>query len=204
MKSNREKISYSIGLETGKSLKNQFKDMDLELLYKGFQDALSERTPALDQEEVSALMNNLRGQIESQQRHFLAQVAEQNKKTGEAFMEANKHKEDVVTLASGLQYKVLSEGEGESPTLFDVVTIHYRGSFIDGRVFESTYERSAPQTFPLNRAIPGWMEALKRMKVGDRWQLFVPSYLAYGEMGFGNEIQPNTTLIFDMELLKIN
>ncbi len=204
MKTNKEKASYCIGLQTGKNIKDQFQDIDPALLMDGFQDGLGERAPKLTPEEIRTVLEAIRRQMEQQERAFIAKLAEDNKKTGETFLLENKSKEGVVTLPSGLQYKVLSKGTGASPTLLDVVSVHYRGRFLDGRVFDSSYERGEPQTFPVNRVIPGWAEALQHMKVGDKWEIFVPSYLAYGEMGFGPEIGPNSTLRFEMELLSIN
>jgi len=143
-------------------------------------------------------------QIEQQQRQYFAKVSEQNKTEGETYLEENKQKDGVRVLKSGLQYKVLQAGNGDKPTPVDVVSVHYRGSFINGSIFDSSYERGKPQVFPVNRVIPGWSEALQHMQVGDKWQIVVPHYLAYGEAGFGNEIGPCTTLIFEMELLGIN
>ena len=204
MKSTREKVSYCIGLETGRNLKRQFSDMDSGLLEKGFEDGIMENNPKLSQEEIQSIMQALRQQIEQQQRQYFAQVSEQNKKEGEDFLEENKKKDGVRVLKSGLQYKVLQNGNGDKPTPVDVVSVHYRGSFINGAIFDSSYERGKPQVFPVNRVIPGWSEALQHMQVGDKWQIVVPHYLAYGEAGFGNEIGPCTTLIFEMELLGIN
>ncbi len=206
MKSTKEKVSYCIGLETGRNLKNQFADMDVECLLNGFQDALSATNPKLAQEEIQSILVALRNQVESQQRQHFARLAEENKKRSESFFAENKNKEGVVTLMSGLQYKVLSSGNdaGNHPTPLDFVKIHYRGSFIDGRVFDSSYQRGQPHVFPLNRVIAGWTEILQKMKIGDKWQVFIPPYLAYGEMGFGQEIGPNVALIFEIELLAIN
>ncbi len=204
MQSTREKVSYCLGLETGRDLQRKFNDMDIELLRKGFEDAITNNNPKLNQEEIQSIMQALRSQIEAQQRQFYAKLSEQNRKEGEAFMENNKMQEGVVTLKSGLQYKVLSSGTGAKPTPADVVSVHYRGSFINGTIFDSSYERGKPQVFPLNRVIPGWSEAIQLMRVGDKWQIVIPHYLAYGEAGFGNEIGPNTTLIFEMELIGIN
>lgn len=203
MESNREKVSYCIGLETGKNIRSQFKDIDLELLKKGFGDAVSERTPALAHEEITHILQALQQQIQQQQREFVLKIAEKNSKEGEAFLEENKKKEGVVSLPSGLQYKIVSSGSGVSPTLYDTVSIHYRGEFIDGTVFDSSHERGSPTQFPVNRVIPGWSEALKLMKIGDKWKLFIPSYLGYGEAGFGPQIEPNMALIFEVELLEI-
>jgi FKBP-type peptidyl-prolyl cis-trans isomerase FklB len=204
METTREKVSYSIGLEAGRNLKQQFSDLDLKLLVEGFQDAIENAQAKLSDEEIRSIMAALRQQIESQQRQFIAKVAEENKKISESFLADNKNKDGVVTLPSGLQYKVLAEGSGPTPKSIDTVTTHYKGTFIDGRVFDSSYERGKPHAFPVNRVIPGWSEALQLMKVGSKWQLFIPPYLAYGEMGYGNEIGPNMTLIFEMELLGVN
>lgn len=204
MKTTKEKVSYCIGLETGRNLKNQFADMDYQLLSQGFQDALSDSNPKLTQDEIHSILLALRNQVETQQRQYIAKLAEENKKHSEAFLEANKKKEGVITLSSGLQYKVISSGSGSSPTLLDVVKIHYRGTFIDGRVFDSSYQRGEPAVFPVNRVIAGWSEILQKMRPGDKWEVFIPSYLAYGENGFGQEIGPNVALIFEIELLAIN
>lgn len=204
MKTNREKVSYCIGLETAKNLKNQFKDLDMSLLMTGFQDALEERNPPIERDEIRSIMTSLQQQVQRQQREFVVQVAQTNKKESEAFLEANKQQPGVQTTHSGLQYQVLASGNGPTPTMMDEVLCHYRGSFLNGTVFDSTYENGKPQTLPLSRVIPGWSEALKMMKVGDKWKLFIPPYLAYGEAGYGPQIQPNMTLIFEMELLGIN
>jgi FKBP-type peptidyl-prolyl cis-trans isomerase FklB len=206
MKSTKEKVSYCIGLETGRNLKHQFADMDLQCLLDGFQDAVSASDPKLAQDEVQSILTALRNQVETQQRQHYARVAEENKNQSEQFFAQNKTKEGVITLMSGLQYKILSSGpnSGVHPTPFDFVKIHYRGSFVDGRVFDSSYQRGQPHVFPLNRVIAGWTEILQKMQVGDKWQVFIPPYLAYGEMGFGQEIGPNMALIFEIELLAIN
>jgi FKBP-type peptidyl-prolyl cis-trans isomerase len=204
MNTSKEKVSYCIGLEAGKSLKNQFMDMDVELVLDGFKDALNEAPTRMEEEEIRNVLTALSRQIEAQQKQFLSKLAEDNRAAGETFLAANKAKEAVITLNSGLQYKVLSSGTGPTPTLLDVVSTHYRGTFLDGREFDNSYTRGKPNVFPVNRVIAGWSEALQKMKVGDKWQLFIPSYLAYGEAGFGNQIGPNTTLIFEMELLGIN
>ena len=206
MDSTKEKVSYCIGLETGRNLRHQFADMDVERLNEGFQDALSETDPKLKQEEIQSIMNALKNQIEMQQRQHFSKVAEDNKKRSEAFLDENKNKDGVETLTSGLQYKVMSSGpsSGVHPTPLDFVKIHYRGNFIDGRVFDSSYQRGQPHVFPLNRVIAGWTEVLQLMKVGDKWEVYIPAYLAYGEMGFGQEIGPNTALVFEIELLGIN
>jgi len=205
METNREKVSYCIGLEAGKNIKGQFKDIDIQLLKKGIDDALTEKTQlALANEEITKILQALQNQVQEQQKAFVEQLAEKNKNDGEEFLKKNKRDEDVVALASGLQYKILQSGSGRSPTMHDEVTVHYRGTLINGNVFDSTYDRDQPAVFPVGRVIPGWSEALKKMRVGDKWQVFIPSYLAYGENGYGPYIEPNSTLIFEMELLKIN
>lgn len=203
METNREKVSYCIGLETGKNIIGQFKDLDLELLTKGFSDALNQRTPVLELGEINKIMTALSKQVQEQQREYVGELSEKNKSDGETFMNENKDKDGIVALPNGLQYKVLQAGSGNSPTINDVVTVHYRGTLIDGTVFDSSYEREEPTKFPVNRVIPGWSEALKMMKVGDKWEVFIPSYLAYGEQGYGPQIEPNSTLIFEMELLEV-
>ncbi len=206
MKTTKEKVSYCIGLQTGVNLKQQFADIDMNCLNNGLNDALTNNDPKLAVEEVQSILNALRQQVETQQRQFVTKVSEENKKKGEAFLLQNKTKEGVVTLTSGLQYKVLQKGSGSGvhPTLLDIVKIHYRGTFIDGRVFDSSYQRGQPVSFPLNRVIAGWSEILQLMQVGDKWEAYIPSYLAYGENGFGQEIASNMTLIFEIELLGIN
>ncbi len=206
MKSTKEKVSYCIGLQTGANLKNQFTDMDMQCLTQGLDDGLEGNAPKLGNEEIQSVLNALKNQVETQQRTHFAKVSEENKKRSETFLNENKAKEGVATLTSGLQYKVLSKGQqGEGhPTPLDMVKIHYRGSFMDGRVFDSSYQRGEPHVLPLNRVIAGWSEALQLMSVGDKWQVFIPPYLAYGEMGFGQHIGPNMALVFEIELLGIN
>jgi FKBP-type peptidyl-prolyl cis-trans isomerase FklB len=206
MKTTKEKVSYCIGLQTGMNLKQQFADMDVECLNSGFNDALSSTQPQLSSEEIQSILQALRHQVESQQRQFVAKVSEENKKKSESFFLQNKEKEGVQTLTSGLQYKILQQGpgQGEHPTPLDNVKIHYRGTFIDGRVFDSSYQRGQPIVFPLTRVIAGWSEILQLMHVGDKWEVYIPPYLAYGENGFGPEIGPNTALVFEIELLGIN
>lgn len=183
----------------------QFSDIDMSLLTEGFQDAVQDSSPKLAEKEIISILTTLRQQIEIQQKQYVAQLADKNKKDGETYLQFNKQKEGVVTLPSGLQYKVIKKGSGGvHPTSFDTVKIHYKGQFLDGQVFDSSYDRNQPQTLPVNRVIQGWSEALQLMQVGDSWQLFLPHYLAYGEHGFGPHIGPNSTLLFDVELLEIN
>lgn len=206
MKTTKEKVSYCIGLQTGMNLKQQFSDIDMDCLNSGMSDALINDTLQLPNEEIQSILTSLRQQIETQQRHFATRMAEENKKASAAFLAQNKTKDNIITLASGLQYRVLEAGHAESasPTPFDVVKVHYRGTFMDGRVFDSSYQRGKPAILPMNRTIAGWSEALQMMQVGAKWELFIPPYLAYGEAGFPPAIGPNTALIFEIELLGIN
>lgn len=204
LKTGKEKASYCLGLDAGNSIKMQFNDIDLNLLLQGFQDALHQNAPKVTQKEFQATMSALQEQVQQQQKAYIAQLAQSNKRTAEEFLTKNKAQPNVTTLTSGLQYEVLESGSGASPTLTDIVSVHYKGTFIDGTVFDSSYERNKPQVFPVNRVIAGWSEVLQLMKVGDKWKVFIPPYLAYGEAGFPPHIEPNTLLIFEMELLSIN
>jgi FKBP-type peptidyl-prolyl cis-trans isomerase FklB len=170
---------------------------------KGLGDGVKGAKPALTDEQLEACMVALQRQVQTRGLAKAQAAAEKNKAEGEAFLAANKKKEGVKTTASGLQYKILKAGKGPSPKLTDKVTTHYHGTFIDGKVFDSSVERKEPATFPVNGVIGGWTEALQLMKVGDKWQLFVPSELAYKERGYPPDIAPNTTLIFEVELLGI-
>ena len=204
MESMKEKVSYCIGLETVRNLMRQFSDIEGKFLLEGINDALMGKAQKIEQNEVISIMQALKQQVEHQQREFITKLSEHNRKEGEAFLAKNKEQEGVKTLSSGLQYQVLAQGNGAKPTPVDMVSVHYRGKFLDGRIFDSSYERGKPHVFPVNRVIAGWSEALQLMRVGDKWTIFVPHYLAYGEAGFGNEIAPCSTLIFEMELLGIN
>ena len=205
IESTKEKVSYCIGFETGKNLKMQFSDVQVDLLIQGFQDALHGAEAKLPEKEIIAILTTLRQQIEVQQKQYIAQLADKNKKDGETYLIENRKKDGVTTLPSGLQYKIVKKGlGGDTPTPFDTVKIHYKGTFLDGTTFDSSYDRGVPQVLPVNRVIQGWSEALQLMSVGDSFQLYIPHYLAYGEHGFGPHIGPNSTLIFDVELLEIN
>jgi FKBP-type peptidyl-prolyl cis-trans isomerase FklB len=205
-KNTREKASYCLGLETGRGLKMQFSDLDLAIFYQGLKDAFGDVKPRMKEEDVRQVMAAIQHQMVQQQRQMLARLSDENKKAAEKFLEHNKSKAGIVVLPSGLQYKVLSSREttGSSPTLLDFVTIHYKASFPNGTVFENTYEKNQPKSIGINQMIPGWSEALKLMKIGEKWEIFVPPYLAYGEAGFPPVIPPNALLIFELELLAVN
>jgi FKBP-type peptidyl-prolyl cis-trans isomerase FklB len=192
LKNQKEKVSYIFGMDIGSNLKRQLVDVDPNILAKGVKDALSGAKPLLTEQEIQETMIA-----------FQKEVLEKQKKRGEAFLAENKNKEGVKTLPSGLQYKVVKAGTGKKPKLNDTVTTHYRGTLIDGIEFDSSYKRGQPATFPVSGVIPGWTEALQLMEEGAKWQLFIPSNLAYGERGAGGLIGPNATLIFEIELISI-
>jgi len=204
LKTQRDKISYIIGMDAGKNLKVQSIDVDPDIFMKGFKDALSGNKSLLSDDIIKESMAVFQDEIMKKHEDELKKAAAQNKKEGEAFLAENKKKEGVVTLASGLQYKVIKEGDGKSPKETDTVTVNYQGTFIDGTEFDSSYKRNQPATFQVNGVIPGWTEALQLMKAGSKWQLYIPAGLAYGEQGAGRVIGPNATLIFDVELLSID
>ena len=202
-KTQKDKVSYAIGMNVGSTLHRQGVDIDPKVLQQGLQDALAGGKTLLSEEEERAVLTELQADMRKKQQEKMQQAGEANKKDGEAFLAANKAKEGVVTLPSGLQYKVITTGTGPKPTASDSVVCNYRGTLIDGKEFDSSYKRGQPATFPVSGVIKGWTEALQLMPVGSKWQLFIPSELAYGERGAGQQIGPNSTLIFEVELLSI-
>src|SRR6058998_67161 len=196
-KDSKEKNSYSVGATWGNSLKRQEVDVDLEVLIKGLREAFSGHS-ALSDEEIRESMMALNKEVRAKQEEKRRQQGEKNKVEGEKFLAENKTKPGVIALPSGLQYKVLAEGQGESPKSNDVVTVNYRGTLIDGTEFDSSYKRPKPAEFNVTGVIKGWTEALQHMKPGAKWQLFVPSNLAYGDRGTGQSIGPGATLLFDV------
>jgi FKBP-type peptidyl-prolyl cis-trans isomerase len=203
LKNEKEKLSYALGMDLGNQLRKQSVDIDPALFGKGLGDALSGSKTLLSEEEVRATVVALQTELRQKQVETMRIAAETNKKAGDAFLAENKKKEGVVTLPSGLQYKVLRAGQGKRPTDADTVECQYRGALVDGTEFDSSYSRGQPATLKLSGVIAGWREALKIMPVGSKWQLFIPPKLAYAERGAGNEIGPNATLIFEVELLAI-
>ena len=199
-KDSREKNSYSVGANWGNSLKKQEVDVDLEVLIRGLREAFVGQS-ALSDEQIRESMMALNKEIRAKQEEKRKQQGEKNKQEGEKFLAENKTKPAVVALPSGLQYKVLTDGSGESPKPGDVVTVNYRGTLIDGTEFDSSYKRGQPATFSVTGVIKGWTEALELMKPGAKWQLFIPSDLAYGERGSGPTIGPNAALQFEVELV---
>ncbi len=203
LKTQKEKLSYSIGMDIGTGMKKQEVDIDMKLFMKGLTDGLSGDKPLLTPEEIKAVFEVYQQEMSAKRAEKFAKLAVQNKKDGEAFLAANGTKEGIVTLSSGLQYKVVTEGNGPKPAADDTVTVHYRGTLIDGTEFDSSYKRNQPAKFMVTQVIPGWTEALQLMKAGSKWQLFIPANLAYGENGAGQTIEPNMTLVFEVELLAI-
>ena len=197
------KVSYSIGIDIGRNMKRQLIEVDLDLLMRGIKDGLGDGTCALSDSVMQTTMKVWQQEMMAKMNENQKIVGEKNKKQGEAFLAENKKKAGVVTLPSGLQYKILKDGTGKSPKATDTVVTHYRGTLISGKEFDSSYKRGQPATFPVNQVIAAWTEALQKMKVGSKWQLFVPSELGYGPNGAGQDIGPNTTLIFEVELIDI-
>ena len=192
-----DKISYALGLSIGNNFKSSgIKDINIADFVNGISDVLQGENPKLTYEEAKTLINDFFQNLQEEKKDL-------NKKAGDEFLKINKEKPGVVTLLSGLQYQILTEGNGEKPQSTDKVKCHYEGRLIDGRVFDSSIKRGEPATFGLQQVIPGWTEALQLMPVGSKWRLFLPSNLAYGENQAGELIEPNSTLIFDVELLEI-
>ena len=209
-KDKKGKISYSIGVDIGNTMKRQPFEIDPDLLTRGIKDVVSGGKMLMTDNEVRATLTDLQKELAAkqqeqmkEQQEKMKQAGEKNKKDGDAFLAANAKKDGVKTLPSGLQYKVIASGKGASPKATDTVETNYRGSLIDGTEFDSSYKRGQAVTFPVSGVIPGWTEALQLMKVGDKWQLFIPPALAYGERGAGRDIGPNMTLVFEIELLAI-
>jgi FKBP-type peptidyl-prolyl cis-trans isomerase FklB len=198
-----DKVSYSIGLNIGKDFKAQNIEVNPDLLARGIKDAISDSKPLLTEEEIQEAVGTFQQERMAEAEAMAKEMGEKNLKEGEAFLQENAKREGVVALPSGLQYEVIEEGTGKSPKPGDEVTVHYRGTLVDGTVFDSSYERGEPVTFPVEGVIPGWTEALQLMKEGAKWKLFIPPSLAYGERGAGQVIGPNATLLFEVELISV-
>lgn len=193
----------NIGNGLGAQLKKQSVEVDWNLVAQGLKDSTGGAKTRLTEEEAKAVLTEVQNEVRKEQQEKMKEAAATNKTEGEAFLAANKSKEGVVTLPSGLQYKILTAGTGPKPTAGDTVECNYRGTLIDGTEFDSSYKRGQPATFPVSGVIKGWTEALQLMPVGSKWQLFIPSNLAYGERGAGADIGPNAALIFEVELISI-
>jgi FKBP-type peptidyl-prolyl cis-trans isomerase FklB len=203
MKTTREQASYAIGLNIGRNFKKEGLELNSDALVKGLLDAMTGAKPKFTEEQCRAALEALDREMQQVMADKNKLMSEKNKKEGQAYLTANKAKQGVVTLPSGLQYSVLKAGKGPTPTEKDVVRAHYHGTLIDGKVFDSSVERGEPLVIPVGQVIRGWTEALQKMKVGDKWRLVIPSELAYGAQNFPPEIGPNAVLIFDIELLGI-
>ena len=198
----KQKASYAIGVNIGSNLKSQDLDLDAKALAAGITDELNGK-PAMTQEDVQATLQQFQQEMMAKMQAKEKVDADKNLKAGEAFLAENAKKDGVKTTASGLQYKILKDGDGPMPKATDTVKVNYKGTLIDGTVFDSSYDRGEPVTFPVNGVIPGWTEALQLMKAGSKWELFIPANLAYGEHSPSPKIGPNSTLIFEVELLDI-
>ena len=205
LKTQKEKESYALGMKIGGDLKKQGVNaaVDPAIAARGFKDALAGSKPALTEDEERAALMQLQTEVRDTQQAKAHEEGAVARKEGDAFLTANKGKEGVVTLPSGLEYKVLTEGKGPKPTPNDTVTCNYRGTLLNGKEFDSSYKRGHPETFPVGGVIKGWTEALQLMPVGSKWQLFIPADMAYGDRGAGGDIGPGETLIFEVELLSI-
>jgi len=204
LKTNKEKASYALGAQIGSSLRRQDVDIDPAIFERGMKDAMEGGKMLLTPQEGQAALAQLQKDVQSGKEAAAKAVSESNKKQGEAFLAANKSKPGVVTLPSGLQYKILKEGTGPKPTTSDTVKCNYVGTMVDGTEFDSSAKHGGPATFPVTQVIKGWTEALQLMPVGSKWQLFIPPDLAYGDRGApGGQIGPNATLIFEVDLLAI-
>jgi len=205
LKSDKEKTGYAIGVSIGTNLKAPLvsSKIEVESLIKGIRDTFAGTKLALTDDQIKDIMTEFDKSMARDQVKAMEAAAAKNKAEGEEFLAKNKSKEGVVTLPSGLQYKILKAGTGKKPTDKDTVVCNYRGTLIDGTEFDSSYSRNQPAEFGVTGVIAGWTEALKLMPVGSKWQLFVPSKLAYGDRGAGQMIAPNSTLIFEVELLSI-
>ncbi len=198
-----QKLSYALGLDLGAYFKNLGEDLDLNILYQAVTDAYKGNKPLLTAEEAAAIQQVF---AQKQQEKRLKQTLDmitKNKETAEDFLKENSAKEGIKTTESGLQYKVISQGDGKLPKPEDIVKVHYKGTLLDGTEFDSSYARNEPAVFPLNQVIPGWTEALQLMKVGSKYQIFLPPSLAYGDRGAPPVIEPGSMLIFEVELLGV-
>jgi FKBP-type peptidyl-prolyl cis-trans isomerase FklB len=203
LKSSKDSVSYAIGVQIGTSFRTQEIDIDRDILMAALNHSMNDTNQVLNEEQVMAVMNSFQMEMAAKQQEKQMKAGAENKEIGVAFLAENAKKEGVKVTASGLQYKVITEGTGAIPTKEDKVVCHYTGKLIDGKKFDSSLDRGEPATFPVTGVIAGWTEALQIMPVGSKWILYIPSELGYGERGAGGDIGPNATLIFELELLSI-
>ena len=203
LKGDKEKISYSIGMDIGGNLRRGSVEVDPDVLAKGLKDSYGGGKTLLTEVQARQAIEDFQKTLMAKKAEEMQKLSEKNKADGEKFLAENAKKEGVKSLPSGLQYKEITPGKGKSPKTTDTVTTHYKGTLIDGTEFDSSYKRGEPISFPVSGVIAGWTEALQLMKEGAKWQLFIPSNLAYGEKGAGRDIGPNATLIFEVELISV-
>jgi len=203
LKDQKDKESYSLGYQFGQNLKAQDVEINLDVYISGIRDSLGGKDSLMSQEETRTTLSDLQKRIAAVRQKELKEKAEKNLSESKAFLAENGKKEGIKTLLSGLQYKVLAEGSGKMPKAEDTVTVHYKGTLIDGKEFDASYKRGQPATFKVNGVIKGWSEALQLMKEGSKWQLYIPPDLAYGERAMGPQIPPNSALIFEVELISV-
>jgi len=203
LKTDKDKVSYALGMNLGANLKRDSVDIDTAIFVRALKDTVTGGKTLLTDSEARAALTQLQTEVRGKQMEKMKLAGEANKKEGDSFLAANKTKEGIVTLPSGLEYKILTQGTGPKPAATDTVVCNYRGTLINGTEFDSSYKRGQPATFPVSGVIKGWTEALQLMPVGSKWQLFLPAELAYGERGPSPEIGPNSTLVFEVELLSI-
>jgi FKBP-type peptidyl-prolyl cis-trans isomerase FklB len=203
LKTQKDKFSYALGMNIGTNLHRQNIPVDPAIMARALRDALTGAKPALTEEEAKAVLTQMQNDMRQKQQEKMQAASVENKKIGDAFLATNKTAPGVVTTASGLQYKVIQQGTGPKPTAADTVVCNYKGTLINGKEFDSSYKRGQPATFPVSGVIKGWTEALQLMPVGSKYQLFIPSDLAYGDRAPSPDIEPGSTLIFEVELLSI-
>ncbi|NIB39570.1 FKBP-type peptidyl-prolyl cis-trans isomerase [Pseudomaricurvus alkylphenolicus] len=199
-----DRVSYIFGYNIGQKFRSDQVEVNVEVMAKALSDALEGRQPALTEEEMQSAMRALQDMQRAKHNEAMKVVGDANRKEGEAFLAANAKKDGVKITPSGLQYKVLTPGNGNKPNKSSQVSVHYRGTLLDGTEFDSSYRRGEPATFGVTQVIPGWTEALLLMAEGSKWEVYIPSDLAYGPAGAGGDIGPNATLVFEIELLKAN
>jgi FKBP-type peptidyl-prolyl cis-trans isomerase FklB len=203
LKDQKDKESYSLGYQFGQYLKLQGVDINLDVYTSAIKDALGNKEPSMSKDEIIATIRGLEQRVQAARQKALKEKGAKNLEEGKAFLAENQKKKDVKTLPSGLQYKVLKEGSGKTPKATDTVSVNYKGTLLDGTEFDSSYKRGQPISFKVGEVIKGWSEALQHMKEGSKYQLFIPPDLAYGERAIGQTIAPNSTLIFEVDLIKV-
>lgn len=204
LKTEKDKLSYAIGMNIGNNLKRQSLELNPEIVSQGIWDSLTGGKTLMTEQDYRDTMTAFEKDMKQKQAAQVKELSEKNKQEGEAFLAENRKKDEVVTLPSGLQYKVIKKGDGKTPKATDNVTVNYRGTLINGTEFDSSYRRGQPASFKVNGVIRGWTEALQLMKEGAKWQLYIPSDLAYGERSAGRDIGPYSTLIFEVELISVD